>query len=487
MTTDQHLPPELEQTLAAAAKRLGASDPQGCVEILRPVVDMEPRRLVMHQLLAQAQFELGRHAEVLASARYCMQNWSLHPSVDPWITFRVLLYARTSAMNVLDWSEQQAYLWSCTDGNSRAVHELAGMLLAGEYPLAQDRFDRLLQLLVTEESARANWFRALAALVDGLKGIALASPVKDARPLRKIIVSGKGWSGSGAVFDFLREFPGVVPVWGESQYIDGARGIRTLVKAVHDADKFRLAAVEFFFCCLFGHYRLEEWDMMKSFIEARERLQSPSLVDYSEHVLAVSECLAEVLSALPSARDAALARLCEAVLDRIAVTKPVPDGGYALLDNVVHIDDVEMMRYIGHTDIYCTFRDPRSNYVALVRECDGFSKPAAEFAAEQKVSFPRLRRLADRVRAELDPATGSKVHVVQFEEFVLSAAFRRQLVSELGLDHSGARRYEAFRPWESARNVFLHEEFERQEDIELLESELAEHCVSVSIHPVRPR
>lgn len=54
----------------------------------------------------------------------------------------------------------------------------------------------------------------------------------------------------------------------------------------------------------------------------------------------------------------------------------------------------------------------------------------------------------------------------------------------LGLCHQSQKRFLHFKPWESMRNVVLHQEHPDQKGIRLIEEELREYCVEPAVRPL---
>ena len=76
----------------------------------------------------------------------------------------------------------------------------------------------------------------------------------------------------------------------------------------------------------------------------------------------------------------------------------------------------------------------------------------------------------------------NRVEIVQFEKFVLSEQYRQALAERLGIRTDQHKRHSYFKPWESARNVLLHEEYPNQNEIEFIRQELSEYCYEPCVH-----
>src|SRR5690606_16538595 len=98
--------------------------------------------------------------------------------------------------------------------------------LQAESPATLTRdFAAVLRGIVVDAEVRAAWTEAFDLLVRGLSG-EIQPPFNPGSPRRKVIVSGTGWSGSGAIYDYLREYTQIRAIRGESTAFEGQGGFR---------------------------------------------------------------------------------------------------------------------------------------------------------------------------------------------------------------------------------------------------------------------
>lgn len=302
------------------------------------------------------------------------------------------------------------------------------------------------------------------------------------------IVSGIGWSGSGAVYDYLKEFAGVVAIKGETPYIEGSQSLRTIYASLGDRQKLRERLFDFFFYALVGHCGFRGAGDFKLFKHARRHLLGDRCEQYLEAVQGWCLFARWVCDAEGEERYHRFVTLADYTVNKFSIGRELPEGKVALLDNVVHtVNSAECINFLRNVTMFCTFRDPRSNYVALVREASHFTSGAASYVEEWKKRIGKALRMARLAEQSASKVNGTAVEIVNFEEFVLFEGYRSRLAKELGLSSYGQAKYKYFKPWESLRNVLLHYEHPDQSEIKLIENELGEHCYELCIRPLKEK
>lgn len=328
--------------------------------------------------------------------------------------------------------------------------------------------------------------RICAAYFDLVKFAGRPPPrLPQKRSIKKVIVSGLGWSGSGAVYDYLREFDGVMPILGETPYIEGNSSLQAIHESLDDERRLKERTLDFFFHALMGHGHFRYENDFKLFKQARSKLCQN---EHEKHVTSLEGWCAlatAVCAANGQARRDIFADLADHTINQFSIGRELPPGKIALLDNVVHIVNADAcLPFLRDTTLLCVFRDPRSNYVALVREAPYFGKSAESYVHERKRRLPRCVLAAEAAATLADRCSDRTVEIIRFEEFVLSDGFRVALALDLGLDPKSQRRFSHFKPWESMRNVELHQEHPDQDEIDLIRAELGEYCVEPDIRPL---
>lgn len=340
---------------------------------------------------------------------------------------------------------------------------------------ALNQIDRSASSGIDAQQAR-HLLEAHRALLHGSRS-ASSYPRLTPSTIKKVIVSGTGWSGSGAVYDYLREFDDIVPIRGETPYIEGSKSLRTIYEMLLDDRKLREQLLAFYYYALLGYGYYESHNDFKLFRLARRKLFSREQDTYIQRVLGWCTLASSLYAAPIEERERLFIELADYTVNNFSIGTPIPAGKQALLDNVVHIGNAECINFLSDTSLLCTFRDPRSNYVALIREAGHFIEDVETYIRnlEKKIvrGYRAIQSAVEYCRAN---DRSNSVEVIQFEEFVLSETSRRNLIAKLCLSAEGHSKHAYFRPWESARNVFLHQEHPNQEEIELIGRKLGRYC-----------
>lgn len=148
---------------------------------------------------------------------------------------------------------------------------------------------------------------------------------------------------------------------------------------------------------------------------------------------------------------------------------------YVLMDNSLHISTIHNIEYIDNMQVLCTYRDPRSNYVARVKEDWKFGpriyKNGPVAYAE---SYRHFREYTGNIIENLKN-NRDNVWTVQFEDFVSSEDYRQDLARKLKLDPARQDRHTHFKPWESIKNIDNYKRYENQEEILQIQQKLPQY------------
>ena len=314
----------------------------------------------------------------------------------------------------------------------------------------------------------------VAPLADG-KGAAPTSGALQARP---IFVSGMGWSGSTALTDYFYEFSNVQAVRTEYRHIEGEAGLKQLKQSLSGKPDFTAAFMDFFFANLLGSNVLTSSD--KSVHSAKRLVLGQYGQDYANAALAMCQTV-QARATEPDRWDL-LTQMAARTLRMIAEAEQKQHAQAIIFDNLVHIYNLDLFSLFEDAAIFCCFRDPRSNYVSRLREDKKFAGSVEDFIKNYRNRRATIdHKLRDLARERGDGSmSGNMLHQVQFENFVLSRAYRQDLAAKAGIACAQQNEFAHFRPWESERNVFNFETYEKPEEIRQIVRELPEYCVDVN-------
>jgi tetratricopeptide (TPR) repeat protein len=353
-------------------------------------------------------------------------------------------------------------------------------LRRGEKQEALDCFRLSLELLDLKETQEI-WLDSYERIADFFQGedsdgngqeINETSVFDDMNnPLQKILVAGIGWSGSGALYDYFREFKSVAPILEEHQYIEGKNSLSSIENKIHDMDGFKEELLNFFSIALLANdvptdsLDMKELTLSRYFVSRSNRTYANACNRFVRRI--ISHANRSKLSIESFHKESAI------LIDSILHSRIKGQPNYVLLDNVIHCKNVSSTNLIDDFDLFAVFRDPRSQYAAKYYEFPGYIRDVHEFIQDYKE-----QRNSFDVQIRTSVSQPDRVHVVQFENFILSEEYRKELTERIGLDPSTQRRHRHFNPRVSRKNVQLHHDFPFQEDIKAIEEALPEYCLN---------
>ena len=384
------------------------------------------------------------------------------------VPLQVELYRALVAQGDLD-GARHIITVAAGPGNSRAGRVWTA-LDAGNRDVARAEFESVLGTIVSGRVVPI-WLASFDLLADHLVGNLAAVPASgtDAAPPRSgsvYAVSGMGWSGSGAVYDFLRGFHGVEAVTGEARLIEGRHGFRGLLGAAEspDPDAFGAALVDFFRFSLVGVTPCRNYDEFRHVANSRRFVEGR---DGLEYAVECQELLRRVCGASAGERVATLRASLPDFAESVARSRLIDQSCVPLLDNVVHVANLELARDLPAWTFFATVRDPRDQFVDNVLNNPNFRRDVRRFVKR----YRKMRGVLEEV-----VATAPNVQVVQFETFVREASVRADLVNALGL--TKPRATASFDASTSQRNIGLWKSHRVESEIDLITRELSEHVCS---------
>lgn len=300
--------------------------------------------------------------------------------------------------------------------------------------------------------------------------------------IQKIVVSGMGWSGSSAIYDYLKEFNNVVAIKGEFPHIEKSRSLKKIKEAITNNHSLKSSILEFFYYALLGHANICDRTDIAFKNYAEKAIKHFGEEEYISRVRNWCFCASDLLSAPDCEKIDRLKYLSTFTINNFCLIPSVEDGCIALLDNVVHIGNVECIEFLEHTSLICSFRDPRSNYAALKIENPHFNKDVKSFIRTRRNN---TEKHISHLQNLISDRGYDNIYPLRFEEFVLNERLRDHISKMLGLNLDDRVKYMHFKPWESYRNTVLHQEYHNQEEIRLIEQELPEYCVELGVKPLK--
>ncbi|MDX9802089.1 MAG: hypothetical protein RBT69_12220, partial [Spirochaetia bacterium] len=295
----------------------------------------------------------------------------------------------------------------------------------------------------------------------------------DYRQSKKIILSGMYWSGTGALYDYFKEFKDVkaLPVeqrlWKESDYSLGW-GLKNIEKI--DDEGLRQYLIRLFLIPLTGLVMPRCWQDVLGGKVGINSVRNDKRGKYSLSIFDFFRAIT-CLRAEKKLDYSSFLSLSAILTDRVLNALSGDFSGNILPDNAVHIGDIENFKFFSNAHLICVFRDPRSNYAARYHENIRFRKTPDEF-----IKYYRETRENYAKKLYKFNDISDKIIEVQFEEFILSEDFRKSLALKLDLDLTGWRRERYFKQYKSEKNVYNYRNFSDSKVIDLIGSSLKEYC-----------
>lgn len=383
-------------------------------------------------------------------------------------------------------AQETAASWRRCAGHGDALAERCYQaVLDGKPEEAVQAFDALLEVLDFSEDTAREWrdaFAVLHAVNDPQSRAVALQDSSDFEGWRKLSFCGMGYSGSSAIRDFFADCKKTVSHGAEYRQLEGASSIKTLAETRQAGEDIRKELCRFFFISLLGYKIVERTDEFKS-LSITRKLSLKAGPAYAATCAPLLQSL--IVAFLGSETEQDFLDRIGAVTDRVfaAMASRNPWNGDSdqvhLFDNVVHIKNIKLAELCHDTHFFLSFRDPRSTYAAQKRESVGYTKSVRSFVAGYRKARQTVDALIAEVRRPVLEAHGCAIHQVQFEEFVMSESYRAQLAADCGLGQQSWGKHNSFKPWISARNVFLHETHGDPEENRFIERELPEYCVDL--------
>jgi len=328
-------------------------------------------------------------------------------------------------------------------------------------------------------SDRANMVAAMGDVIayaeHGARPVEVAAPPEFNG--RAILCCGFGWSGSGAVADYLRRADGIRYPFGDTEVsmFEGNGGaaygaIHILNALPLEAEALRLFVSQFMMMTVLGlgFPRGKRVDAMRW----RQKSLAKHFQGRTEALPAITRTLLSALDRADAGQGIESAKVVEAFRAMVAqvIRALAPEGETVLLNNCVHAYSLQLVPLFTDPVAFAVFRDPRDQYAARVIE-----NPRRVISLERFIERYD-EDLASFSSAMANPAVAANVRRLRFEEFVLSAKYRAEVVAMAGLpprDLEGIK--SNFDPAQSIHNVGLHKRFANQADIRALEEKYPDY------------
>ena len=284
------------------------------------------------------------------------------------------------------------------------------------------------------------------------------------KKINKILVSGMGWSGSGAVYDYLSEFEEISGINSELSFISHGTSLYKIEKHIHKS-QFKETLLDFFKYTLYSNVVPLKTSHAKS-ISNNIFFSGDKDGNYSNAVNILIKELISFNSNNKNKRNI-FYKLTSKFVDNIFSSSLTGNKKYLLLNNVIKIQKIDAIKYLNNYKIFCTFRDPRSTYISQYYEnkklfnIDDFVK--------------KYKQARKNYKNKIKKYHNHDIYEIQFEDFVMNEKYRAEIAKTIGLNIENKLEKSKFNPDESQKNVFNYKDFRDQNAIKKIEKKLSEY------------
>lgn len=450
-----------------------------CIAESKKVLALNPDDMEVAKILCDCYYLNKKYSEFLD----CFKSVSNRESLECGMGF--YRKARVAINKTYKSSEEKKLAWKGLSGPAESMFgDSLQMALDGNFSESKRVFNNAVDIVFDKLKIKNELKKCHSSFIDILSLDKPLPKLPENKRIRKVIVSGMGWSGSGAIYDYLSEFDCVVPISGETQYIEGSKSLRKIRGSLGSKRNTFKEILRFYYYSIVGYAYFEESNDFKLFRHARKKINSSknsSLISIFNKWCA---CAAHLYHSDKSESMGLFVHLSTFTVNNLSISKSFNDNKVFLLDNVIHIGKASCIEFLEDTSVMCAFRDPRSNYVAMVREAGHYNESAKSFSESQAAKLLNSWKSYNKAKKLTSKDLRNSISSIQFEEFILSERYRDSLATALGLDLFKRDKYSKLKPWESMRNVILHQEYAQQDEIRLIENELGEYCYEPCIKPL---
>lgn len=294
-------------------------------------------------------------------------------------------------------------------------------------------------------------------------------PVSTSGACRVIMTCGSGYSGTGAVTAYLREFEGLPMPFGtrEIAVLKKNYGLSRLLSRWRDwtAEERELALQQMVLQAILGVPCYESAASVNRLYTRSITLNSLFMGEE------LNDACGRTLGVLAKnfVRDARRAvsveKLEQASAGFLNGVLRMKGGTIALLNNCIHQTQIDICRLLENSRVIVIVRDPRDQYVAHQTETPGKGVTVE--------AFIKKRKRADAAVSKYLESGATNVRAFGFEAFVTRPEVREEVRNWAGLgdfDSSPKKRF--FFPEKSSKNVGIHTRWKNKSDIRMIESEL---------------
>lgn len=295
------------------------------------------------------------------------------------------------------------------------------------------------------------------------------------RNLTTVLLGGMSWSGSSAVFDYLREFEETITFPDEFQHFRKEGSIISIANDLTDRDALRRNLLSFFFRNVIGqNSSTDKWEN-KAMKFARWMLLSASQRD-------VLVAFAIFASNVIDGNDAG--KLSLATFQKHSqnyfrdLTRALAygkRGDVFLCDNIMKISEIKNLTFLAPDFYFAVVRDPRDNFVARILDDKSFNGKVESFISSYRKTREGMIDACKEIKSQLGSSVTTET--IQFEDFVTNDALRTETADRVSLNPYTHQKRTYFFPEKSSKNISIFIGTEWRKQCDKIWRELGEFCV----------
>ena len=353
--------------------------------------------------------------------------------------------------------------------------ECLALLSGGGISEARKSFVEVLRLAGIPDAAKDSWGLAFDSFLPTTdSGSNDTSNLQSDPSVSKLVVSGMYWSGSGAIYDYLREFDQVAAIPGELRlWKEGDFCLNSLASRLKNGCEFQQALQRFLTIAVLGTGPVYNWQEEMAADYGLRAARNDTDGRYAQACRRFLESV-HSLDSKKSCAENAFAECATQLTDDLTRMWGGTGKDLILYDNIVHIGNIEAVRFLGDATVFCAIRDPRSNFVARWYENPRFHRDVNRY-----ISYYRNTLKHFELILSIYSEVSSKVKKVSFEHFIASEEYRDELAITCGLDLARRKKGRYFKPKLSGKNIINYQTFPDQGAIRKIEVELGQYCTSL--------
>ena len=387
---------------------------------------------------------------------------------------------RSAVTKVYSSSEEEKAYWnSLSNDNMKTATDIGLNLKRKTISLSsiQKSFNKFIKLYLNSPEAQ-NTYRECFEILSSAIYESPTIEYQDINPTHQnhiIVSSFFVRSGSSALYDYLSEFSSVQLIPGEFSILESSGAFAGFVRNKDNPDFIINHSIDFFFRNLLGCYVINE---ARDFKEMYVTNRFAENNNYSSRLLNsikdMTKCLANLIAQVKrnGFPDLYIKKLGTAILNYISIN--VPADKIPLIDNSIHVHNIDIVNYVDNIKLACVSRDPRASYTSRIIEENGYIEPPESFIK----SYTKIINLIRKKIATVDKySLDNKIVALNFEYLVTSEKARKYILNKLNINHTDwTQPHSRFKPDESMKNVELYTTYQDQVGINTIRNSLPDYC-----------